>query len=82
MATTITIDPVTRIEGHLKLEVTADYVGGGSRLSTRAPPHAVPRIRNDSHGARSVRRAGHHRAHLRRLSTPTTRRPSAAIDAP
>ena len=28
MATTITIDPVTRIEGHLKLEVTADYVGG------------------------------------------------------
>lgn len=28
MATTITIDPVTRIEGHLKIEVTVDLVGG------------------------------------------------------
>jgi hydrogenase large subunit len=28
MATTITIDPVTRIEGHLKIEVTVDDVGG------------------------------------------------------
>jgi len=28
MATTITIDPVTRIEGHLKIEVTIDTVGG------------------------------------------------------
>ena len=32
MATTITIDPVTRIEGHLKLEVTADYVGGRQQV--------------------------------------------------
>lgn len=28
MATTITIDPVTRIEGHLAIEVTVDQVGG------------------------------------------------------
>jgi len=28
MATRLTIDPVTRIEGHLKVEATADYVGG------------------------------------------------------
>lgn len=28
MATTLTIDPVTRIEGHLKVEVTADLVNG------------------------------------------------------
>lgn len=28
MATTITIDPVTRIEGHLSIEVTVDDVGG------------------------------------------------------
>ena len=32
MATTITIDPVTRIEGHLKLEVTADYVAGRQQV--------------------------------------------------
>ena len=28
MATTITIDPVTRIEGHLQIDVTVDTVGG------------------------------------------------------
>ena len=28
MATTITIDPITRIEGHLAIEVTVDDVGG------------------------------------------------------
>ena len=28
MATKITIDPVTRLEGHLKIDVTVDYVNG------------------------------------------------------
>ena len=32
MATRIAIDPVTRIEGHLKVEVTADYVGGRQQV--------------------------------------------------
>jgi hydrogenase large subunit len=32
MATTITIDPVTRIEGHLEIEVTVDDVGGEQRV--------------------------------------------------
>ena len=32
MATTITIDPVTRIEGHLKIEVTVDDVGGEQQV--------------------------------------------------
>ena len=32
MATTITIDPVTRIEGHLELEVTVDEVGGQQQV--------------------------------------------------
>ncbi len=32
MATTITIDPVTRIEGHLEIEVTVDLVGGDQQV--------------------------------------------------
>ncbi|MFB3853142.1 MAG: nickel-dependent hydrogenase large subunit [Vicinamibacterales bacterium] len=32
MATKITIDPVTRIEGHLKIEVTVDSVGGLQKI--------------------------------------------------
>ncbi len=32
MATTLTIDPVTRIEGHLKIEVTVDLVGGTNQV--------------------------------------------------
>ena len=32
MATTITIDPVTRIEGHLEIEVTVDDVGGEQQV--------------------------------------------------
>ena len=32
MPTTITIDPVTRIEGHLEIEVTADLVGGEQQV--------------------------------------------------
>ena len=32
MATTITIDPVTRIEGHLSVEVTVDLVGGTQQV--------------------------------------------------
>lgn len=32
MATTITIDPVTRIEGHLEIEVTVDSVGGEQQV--------------------------------------------------
>ena len=32
MATTITIDPVTRIEGHLEIEVTVDDVGGTQQV--------------------------------------------------
>lgn len=37
MATTLTIDPITRIEGHLKIEVTADLVNGQQQVvSARA----------------------------------------------
>lgn len=32
MATTITIDPLTRIEGHLEIEVTVDDVGGEQQV--------------------------------------------------
>jgi len=32
VATTITIDPVTRIEGHLRLDVTVDTVGGEEQV--------------------------------------------------
>jgi hydrogenase large subunit len=32
MATRLTLDPVTRIEGHLKVEVTADLVGGRQQV--------------------------------------------------
>lgn len=32
MSTTITIDPVTRIEGHLSIEVTVDTVGGEEQV--------------------------------------------------
>ena len=32
MATTFTIDPVSRIEGHLKIEVTVDEVGGQQQV--------------------------------------------------
>ncbi|UCG15952.1 MAG: nickel-dependent hydrogenase large subunit [Phycisphaerales bacterium] len=32
MPTTITIDPVTRIEGHLEIEVTVDSVGGEQKV--------------------------------------------------
>ncbi|MEN8127511.1 MAG: nickel-dependent hydrogenase large subunit [Planctomycetota bacterium] len=32
MATTFTIDPVSRIEGHLKIEVTVDTVGGEQQV--------------------------------------------------
>lgn len=32
MATTLTIDPVTRIEGHLKIELTIDTVGGVQKV--------------------------------------------------
>ena len=32
MATTITIDPVTRIEGHLEIKVTVDTVGGEQQV--------------------------------------------------
>jgi hydrogenase large subunit len=32
MATTLTIDPVTRIEGHLSIEVTIDNVGGTDQV--------------------------------------------------
>ena len=38
MATTIKIDPVTRLEGHLNIEVTIDTVGGVQQvLSSPAP---------------------------------------------
>src|SRR5512140_3567918 len=33
MPTTITIDPVTRIEGHLKIQVTVDAVGGVQKVT-------------------------------------------------
>ena len=38
MATTIKIDPVTRIEGHLKIEVTIDTVGGVQQVLASPAP--------------------------------------------
>jgi coenzyme F420-reducing hydrogenase alpha subunit len=32
MPTTITIDPLTRIEGHLSIEITVDDVGGQQQV--------------------------------------------------
>jgi len=32
MPTTFTIDPVTRIEGHLEVQVTVDLVGGEQKV--------------------------------------------------
>ena len=67
MATITIMDPVTRIEGHLKVELTIDARGrtaGGRRPLHR---HPVPRLRDHPRGARPERRAGPHPAHLRRL---------------
>ncbi len=38
MATITIIDPVTRLEGHLKIQVTVDTVNGNSRSWTPRPP--------------------------------------------
>ena len=33
MATILTIDPVTRLEGHMKVDVTIDYVNGSRQVT-------------------------------------------------
>ena len=62
--THVVVDPVTRIEGHLRIEAEVDGGQGPGRLVLRDD---VPRHRADPEGPRSARRLGVHPAHLRRL---------------
>jgi NAD-reducing hydrogenase small subunit len=64
MANTITIDPVTRIEGHAKITIHSTTAG----RERRPPPrHAVPRVREVLRGAAVLRDAVADGAHLRHL---------------
>ena len=60
----VIVDPVTRIEGHLRIEAEVD---GGAVQRRMVVVDDVPRHRADSEGPRSARRVGVHAADLRRL---------------
>ena len=62
--THVVVDPVTRIEGHLRIEAEVD---GGKVQDAWSSVDDVPRHRADPEGPRSARRLGLHPAHLRRL---------------
>ena len=63
-AQTIVVDPVTRIEGHLRIE--AEYDGYGDHPGIELRHHGA-RHRDHSAGPRSARCLGVRAAHLRRL---------------
>ena len=69
----ITIDPVTRIEGHAKITLQLDDSGRGCRRAAAGNP--APRIREIRRGPTLLRDAGHYLAHLRHLPD----QPSAGI---
>ncbi len=64
MANRIVIDPVTRIEGHLRIEIEVKDGEDRRRLQLR---HDGARLRDDPQGPRPARRLGLHRARLRRV---------------
>ena len=64
MSKRITIDPITRIEGHLRIDVRSRRRQGQQGLGVRPD---VARRRADPARPRSARRLGHHPAHLRRV---------------
>ena len=64
MSKRITIDPVTRIEGHLRIDVEVD---GGKVVQGLVERHHVARHRDHPAGARPARGLDLHPAHLRRL---------------
>ena len=61
----ITIDPVTRIEGHAKIDIYLD--DAGPRRRHAFPRHPGARIREIHRRPAVLRDAVHHRAHLRHL---------------
>ncbi len=61
----ITIDPVTRIEGHAKIDIYLDDAGPRRRHAVSRHPGA--RIREIHRRPAVLRDAVHHRAHLRHL---------------
>ena len=61
----IVVDPISRIEGHLRIECNVD--AEERHHQRRLDRHHVARPRGDPQGARPARRVGVHRAHLRRL---------------
>ena len=64
MANRIVVDPVTRIEGHLRIEVE---VKDGKVVDAYSSGHDGARLRDHPEGPRPARRLGVHRAGLRRL---------------
>ena len=60
----VVVDPVTRIEGHLRIEAEVD---GGVVHGRLVVLDDVPGDRDDPEGPRPARRMGVHPAHLRRV---------------
>ena len=61
----ITIEPVTRIEGHAKISIHLD--DDGKVPSDAVPGHPGARLREVHRRPAVLRDARHHRAHLRHL---------------
>ncbi len=64
MTSRIVVDPITRIEGHLRIEAE---VKDGKIVDAWSAGHHGARLRDHPEGARPARRVGLHRAGLRRL---------------
>jgi len=62
MARRLVVDPITRIEGHLRIEVELDT---RTRSGCLEQHHAVAGHRDDPPGPRPSRRGPHHAAFLR-----------------
>ena len=68
MATITIVDPVTRIEGHLKVEVTIDDVGGVQQvIDAKCSGTLFRGFETDTSGTRSAGRPEPYPTHLRRL---------------
>ena len=70
-ATRVVVDPITRIEGHLRIEAQAE---GGRITNAWAHVDPVPRHRDHHAGTGPARRLGLHPADLRRLHRGARRR--------
>ena len=69
---TILIDPVTRIEGHLKIDVKVDTVGGKQQVVDAFATGTLFRGFEDPSGQPPAgRRPAHHPEDLRRVPGPS-----------